>query len=817
MTLILFLIVIAMLMRVRRGQKQAALEMQQLTAKIDFLRREISRTGTGHEQPQRPPAVAFKPESVPQTPAEAVRAMQPPAAKTVETRRPPVPPPLPPAALGTPSPYTFPNARPTRTPSRLAESVGEILRKLGNWILVGEEHRPKGFKVEYAIAITWTVRIGIVLVVLGLFSFLRMTIDKGILGPSGQVTIIIAVGVAMLIAGVRMVGKRYHLIAQGLIGGGLFALYASAYAMGPHFHLVSIPIAFAVMTLVTCAAGVLSVRLDSLLVAILGLVGGYLTPELLAAGVPSQLVLYSYLLLIGIGVLAVAHRKQWRLLNYLAFVFTYAIFLHALMQAYDRHTDFVLTFSFLSALFVIHSSISTHHNIIRRQVSSTLEIIHLIANALLYALFGYALIVDVYHRPYPALLALGLALFFIGHVFVFLRRKITDRALLITLIALAGTFTTWILPLAMEKESLTVALALLAFMLLWIGRKLHSNFLQQLALILYATVVYRLLAFDMPRNFRGAIADGSSMRLYWEHVSHRLMTFGMAIASIVAAFILYRRQPADAKPAAVAAANDTPELAPTSTLKSVFYWAVIIMTFICLHAELNLMFSYMRPFQLPVLTMLWCALGAFFLWTHLAADHRGAELWAMALVLGIAALKVLFVDIPSWNLTSRGVYNMDYAALEATTRLMDFGALLVVFAITWQLLRRRPSSQLVAPCFGYAGLFLLFVYASLEVNSLLFWKAPEFQDGGMSILWALFAIGFITGGIWKNVQTLRYIGLLLIALVVGKIFIFDLGDMSMIARVLAFTAIGVLLLLGSFAYIFANRKFEKGDDDAPEH
>ncbi|WP_288370783.1 hypothetical protein, partial [uncultured Marinobacter sp.] len=91
--------------------------------------------------------------------------------------------------------------------------------------------------------------------------------------------------------------------------------------------------------------------------------------------------------------------------------------------------------------------------------STTLEIIHLTANAVVYGGLGYLLIRDAYGRPYPTFLALGLAIFFMLHVLAFLKRGIKDRPLLITLIALAGAFTTWTLPLVLEKESLTLALA----------------------------------------------------------------------------------------------------------------------------------------------------------------------------------------------------------------------------------------------------------------------------------------------------------------------------------------------------------------------
>ena len=68
---------------------------------------------------------------------------------------------------------------------------------------------------------------------------------------------------------------------------------------------------FALMLIVTAVAVLLSIRRDSIFIALLGLLGGFATPALLSTGENRPIGLFGYLLLLNIGLAWVASMKRW--------------------------------------------------------------------------------------------------------------------------------------------------------------------------------------------------------------------------------------------------------------------------------------------------------------------------------------------------------------------------------------------------------------------------------------------------------------------------------------------------------------------------
>jgi hypothetical protein len=104
------------------------------------------------------------------------------------------------------------------------------------------------------------------------------------IGPAGRVLCGAIFGLALVALGVRLLGREYRPLGQGLAGAGLASLYLSAYGAHGFYDLVSREVAGALMLAITVNAVLLAARLQARLLATLAWTGAYLTPVLLSTG-----------------------------------------------------------------------------------------------------------------------------------------------------------------------------------------------------------------------------------------------------------------------------------------------------------------------------------------------------------------------------------------------------------------------------------------------------------------------------------------------------------------------------------------------------
>ena len=74
------------------------------------------------------------------------------------------------------------------------------------------------------------------------------------------------------------------------------------------------------------------------------------------------------------------------------------------------------------------------------------------------------------------------------------------------------------------------------------------------------------------------------------------------------------------------------------------------------------------------------------------------------------------------------------------------------------------------------------------------------RDFAYSALWMSYGAGLMFVGFWKKSAFLRYQALILIAITVGKVFLYDTSSLDRGYRILSFIALGLLLLTTSFLY-----------------
>ncbi len=719
----------------------------------------------------------------------------------------PVPPPMPPAeplepvaAHSAVNPFEMPAVKP-RQPSRFETAALDILHKTWSWIIVGEEHRPAGVSMEFAIASNWLLRVGVLILVVGIGFFLKYSINEGWLPEEGRVALSLLAGVAMLGTGTQLLGKKYHLFGQGLMGAGIATLYFAVFAAANFYHMIEVLPAFALMGFITLCAGVLAVRFNSVLVAVLGIIGGYGTPVMLSTGEGDFIGLFSYVLILGCGVLGISYRKNWHLLNYLSFVGTYGL-LFAMLDRYYDQTHFWHVMPFLIAFFILYSTIVFFFNLVNRKKSTILELLGLLINAGIFFVTSYALVEEVYGKEWVAAVTVGLAAFYVAHIYYFLVRRVLDRELLLSFTALAAFFLAVTVPLILSGEWITVCWAVQAFVMLWIAGKLNSQFLRQVSYLLYLIVLGRFCFIDLPNQYGPGVAWAQDLPLsaYLLQLAERFVIFGVPVASMAGACRLIK-EPLSTASLAVDRANDISEWVHQRWAVKATLAVVLGMLFICLHLELYRTFGYMyAPMQMPILTLLWIAMCV--LLVHEYAT-RPSPVTGGLMVFFVAGLmiKLFCFDLGGWDVVSATPYDGEYLFVPAAMRLIDFGAIIAFLCLAYALLTGTSDARSMGRIFGGAALGLLFIYSTLELNTVLYCYVPGLRPGGISILWSIFALSLIGGGIWKDLSVLRYVGLGLFAVVAAKVFFSDLEDLDQIWRIVAFIALGILVLSGSFVYL----------------
>ena len=93
-------------------------------------------------------------------------------------------------------------------------------------------------------------------------------------------------------------------------------------------------------------------------------------------------------------------------------------------------------------------------------------------------------------------------------------------------------------------------------------------------------------------------------------------------------------------------------------------------------------------------------------------------------------------------------------------------------------------------------------------------EAREIGQAWLSAFWAATGLGAVVWGLLRKSPNVRLGGLALLAVVIGKVWTYDLAELEELPRALSFVALGLLLLVGAFAY--QRIKLEEAGDEAGE-
>ncbi|MCS1350204.1 DUF2339 domain-containing protein [Mechercharimyces sp. CAU 1602] len=639
---------------------------------------------------------------------------------------------------------------------------------------------------EWLIGGRWLNRIGALALIFGMAFFLKYAIDQNWISEGVRVVIGAVTGAALLVGGARSHRKGYEIFSQGLVGAGLAVLQLAVYASFQFYQLIPQAMALVLMSLVTVLAFQQAIRYNAMAISLLGWIGGFLTPFLLSTGEENVLGLFSYILLLVIGLLAVLLRKpEWKLLYPLTMGATYLIFLGWLVVQYEPYQlGLAITFSFLYwGLFLVYDLYSG----MRASRSDILYTLSSVGSVTWLYFVMLIILHPVMAEGVGSMLLLLTAVYYGCDVMLQKRGSLfTHYFWCGTGLAFATTPVFFTQYGAVTMWAVEGVLLIIGGMVIW--RKVNTWIP---AFIAFGLSALWLLGLESTWGM-----DPASYRFLFHLRS--LGTLLLVAALIFAAVILRKYGQTGKKMTGVL----------VSAMLLLFLWMTVEVTdlfsFLIFHRSEQMMaIQSLRYTGIMVLVILWWLYAAICITVgmkkQLPVGYYGGG------VIGLVSLLVLMMAGLGFPLEQ---YTFFFNIRTLATVCSLAGLLLLIRLVRTQLQQKSATT------------LLLTVTQVLLVGVLLGWMTVETYDlfsyliqfkGGsdalvhalqltLSLLWLFFSLSLLAIGIWRRLRSFRLMAMSLFALSILKIFLYDLAFLELLFRIFSFMGLGIVLLLVSFVY-----------------
>ncbi len=353
-------------------------------------------------------------------------------------------------------------------------------------------------QLEKTLGLRWTTWVGGVVLFLGAGLFVKYAFEQRWLGPVPRVILGILAGIAVGGLGERFLRRQMIALGQGLIGVGLAIVYVSLFGAYALYHVLPQTVTFGLMVCVTVLGMSIAILRNAVAISFLALLGGFLTPLLLGSGQDSRDLLFAYVGLLDIGVLAVAVFKRWRLLDVLAFVGTYLLFSLWYFHFHNTPSFKILpTMLWLAAFYGVFLFDPFVYHLRQRTVITGERFVLAITNAI--ALFSWAFtILHPQHKHILGFITLVMSLIYLALGWAVRQRIPQDTRASLGFAAIFLTLLMLVPPIHLDLYAVTIAWAIQAPLLLYLAYKYDYLPIRLGSLCPFVLAVVRLFMFPWP-------------------------------------------------------------------------------------------------------------------------------------------------------------------------------------------------------------------------------------------------------------------------------------------------------------------------------
>ena len=651
--------------------------------------------------------------------------------------------------------------------------------------------RPRaGLDLEAVLGGQWLTWAGILALFFGSAFFLGVDLGGSSMAGWPQIGIGAMVAIAFHLVGRRLCQRRERLLGLGLLGGGVALVFLAIFAAYGFHHLIPLVVTMPLLLVVATLGALIALHHDSLTIASMTLIGAVVTPLILvnlSGEAAAHDSLLPYLIGVNLGAVLASLRRGWAGLHLGAFAAT-LVLVGVWWDKHPRHDIWV--FVAVTGSWLVHAAAPWLQRE-KQRVWSYARAAVLTANGLFFALFC--------HSQFAAggQGAQGGVIFTLAVIYVCLsmalkRRRGNDPATRLAYTT-GAALAAIAVPVVLDMAWVTVGWTALAAILLMAGLRERDVWQRVTGLAVLAIGLLRVIFVDAP--FQGNPGPGFAPIFNGEFLA------GAATLALIGwTFWAYYRY-------------DDRLVSAELNARPVLLLTVIGTLLWRLSLEIASFFQWGTP-DLPFRTeaavwlwvlLLWTVYGLAVVLSGLRTQYSPLRRSGYA-ILGLAVFGTLKL------MTANAVYlEQSYVPILNLPLLQGVALSAALGVLAWRMRKKTallPTSEggLITPMI-LAAIILLFGLAST------IWPDPNGEvtltsspglvfksQLSLSVVWGLYAGLVIWAGFARSFKPVRLLGMSLLGLTVLKVFLLDMQSLDRGYRIVAFLALGVLLLVVSLLY-----------------
>jgi len=643
-----------------------------------------------------------------------------------------------------------------------------------------ERFKEKNPDLEKFIGENLINKLGILILVLGISYFVKYAIDKDWINEPARVGIGVLAG-SLVLGIAHKLRKKYASFSSVLVAGAIAIFYFTIAIAFHEYQLFNQTIAFVIMVLITAFSCFLSLSYNRKELAILSLIGGFAAPFMVSTGSGNYQVLFSYIAILDIGILAIAYFKKWSLVNTLAFIFTNLLFISWLAKSsFEIEVVPYKGAFFFAFIFYIIFVFTNIINNLRTQGEFTKTQLSLLAiNSFVFYGIGM-FILSNYNPELSGLFTACLALLNLLYAWFLYKKFGLDKTAVYLLIGLTLTFITLAIPIQFKGNYITLFWAGEAVLLMWLAQKSKIKSYR-----FSSVIVHVLMAISLILDWQEIYANSDSLPL----ILNRIFITGIvSAASLFGVKHLLRKETVVVDLFKIKFNSVTYK----NTVSTLFVLLLYIVGFLEISYQSLETYKETAAFisQLPY-------------WELKENIIRG-EGTAVAYLLHFIALAFLIYF--GWLLYKTNKEKVVFKIFNKKATIWIIAGLIIFITSSELILEALvignpeiTTAQLIELKNGTnreLDYYEKYTVGTANIKRLKF----KIIKTGLPVLWGVLSFLFLILGIRKQIQPLRIAALTLLGITILKLFTYDISNVSETGKIIAFILLGVLILIISFVY-----------------